>query len=341
MDSDNKFDKICFCCLTEEGQLKNMLDEVLLSTKIKIQFVEGYTICSGISPDTSTLKNICQNCEEKLKTSYAFRELCRASYQTLKERSSLIAEMCVDVKHEVASASENDDYVYDIFDEEVKSDPCQFNQVFVKDISDQVPAKRKKKSTTKRHSKKHALQENDPTNATPLKSEQTDDSDVSVRVKRKPKVAKRSKRKEARPEKVKRFKPEPPPAEDTAVMESTFVCYYCDAVMQTHNDFQKHRTEHMIRNSYPSINRVCNICQEDVKHYVKHILDCHKDYRPNTCHYCTAGKFQNPCDLKNHLSFHLSCEPSHECLACKEKFSKNCVLSIFSPFINFCFFLRK
>jgi hypothetical protein len=130
MNSDNKFDKICLCCLTEEGQMKNIQNELPASVLLlKIQLAEGYQLCTGISLDTigepTDKKMICHQCEEKLKSSIEFRELCQASYQTLKEKKAdIIPDLCLDVKHEVLSDDEHEIVV--------EKNSSLFTEVYVK-----------------------------------------------------------------------------------------------------------------------------------------------------------------------------------------------------------------
>jgi hypothetical protein len=339
---EHKFENICFCCLTEEGQLKNMMDEIFVTTKVKVQFVEGYTVCSGIAPDVESTKNICLTCADKLKSSYEFRELCRTSYQTLKERSEMmITELFVNVKHEIPSDNE-EDFVYSSSKKEGKTD--QFNQVYVRDTYDNgSPSKRPKKTVPSKTLKPEPCHSITPdTDEKPsLKAEHTvvddddqsnhdsfpsaDESDCEVEVKVKPKRRYRVKKK-VKPEKVlkkRRFDiKKVPVGVDASNLDANFICHHCDIFLHSHNDFLTHREQHMIGHAYQKLHRKCNLCNVETKFYIKHLEEFHKDYKPNTCNYCTKGRFQTPSELKSHLFSHVKCEPTHSCLACKEKFSK-------------------
>jgi KRAB domain-containing zinc finger protein len=262
-----KLANICFCCLTENGQFKNMTEEAFISSQIKVQFVEGYTICSGISPSTDDEPtiNICCTCEYKLKLSYEFRELCRTSYKTLTDRTAV-----VDVKREVVSDSED----------------AVIETVYLRD------------SFTEKHTNEKA----------PPKIEDDVDSMSSDDLYDPTEWSKS--------DKIKLI----PEGTSVANVEAHFVCYHCDQVLKTHNEFVKHRNQHTVGKRHGSLRRVCNLCQADVSSYYKHIGECHKDYRPNVCIYCAKGRYQLASELKTHLATHVKGEPSHQCLSCQEKF---------------------
>jgi transcription elongation factor Elf1 len=277
MENINKFQNICFCCLTEEGQFKNMMKEAFTVAKIKVQFVEGYTVCSGIAPEDGAVKNICLDCEDKLKQSYEFRELCRTSYKTLKEHQSEVpASYYLDVKHEVDSD-----------DDSAENQP--FSQVYV---SDGV--------------------------MTELTHKGSNSSHKTVKPKH---GSKRRRDREKSSKRLKLRKGPPSSDQDVADMESTFMCNHCDTALKTYNDFIKHRdTVHKSGNKFQSHKRVCKLCGEEVKNFVDHIGEHHKDYRPCCCNFCDKGRYQTPLELRGHLYSHLTCEATHQCLTCKEKF---------------------
>jgi hypothetical protein len=327
---DKKFENICFCCLTEDDHLKNMLEEEFLSVQHKIQFIEGYTVCSGIVLDIESNKYICSACTLKLQSSYEFRELCRASYETLKEKIDFVPDLYVDVKHEVPSEDEAD-FFYDTVEkkEDKKSKKRRFTQVYVRDLNLEPPKTRpsNRKSSAMGCS---AVLENVLTKEdAPLKAEE------QVLEDEKPdNLAKRmirgpyKKKKKTELQRLKRahvktrtIKKQPPPVSNAADMDSTFQCTHCEAVLRTYNEYLNHRdTAHKVGNKYQSHSRVCGLCNTKVKQYVDHIAECHKDYRPCICSYCDRGKCQTPLELRGHLYSHLTCEATHECQSCHDKF---------------------
>jgi Zinc-finger associated domain (zf-AD) len=60
-----------------------------------LPLVECYKTCAGVDLKMDGPKRICWTCEEKLKSFYEFREMCRASYKRLTEVVSIVV-----VKHE-------------------------------------------------------------------------------------------------------------------------------------------------------------------------------------------------------------------------------------------------
>jgi hypothetical protein len=107
MNESKNFDKICFCCLSEAEIMENMLDKSIILLNGS-SIIEGYTVCSGIVPEFESAKKICSMCQQKLYSSFEFRELCQASYQTLKQKTDLL----VDVKYEDdVSDTANDEVV--------------------------------------------------------------------------------------------------------------------------------------------------------------------------------------------------------------------------------------
>jgi hypothetical protein len=112
---DIKTDNICRCCLQEKNALKNMGQIILVNSKqTKITLFEGYKICSGIELiSQASHKDICQKCEDFLKISFEFRQLCRDSNDTLQERSGMIN----DVKTETLSDIENNEHESIVYSE--------------------------------------------------------------------------------------------------------------------------------------------------------------------------------------------------------------------------------
>jgi hypothetical protein len=47
-------------------------------------------------------------------------------------------------------------------------------------------------------------------------------------------------------------------------MKATYMCYYCDKILDTHNEFLTHRDAHTDNNAQSRINRNCFVCKEDV-----------------------------------------------------------------------------
>jgi hypothetical protein len=297
MDYDQKFEQICFCCLTEVGQMKDMLHEVftIAEKRVKIQFIESYTICAGI--DESQIDGpsayICLNCESKLRASYEFRDLCRTSFRILKDRTNLATDL-VEIKHEMGSDGEEVLFVYN---NSGKESAHTLSQVYIK--------------------------ENDPmTSAGPrtskLKTEaKEEDADFSCR------SAKKSGRLNQTEEKTvdivaakKRRK-----CDVLGMNEAKFICYYCDKFLPTHEKYVEHCENEHPGDGLLQLNRTCNICGDDVKGFNKHIADLHKDYKPNTCNMCPL-KYQTQHELKFHLATHLDIPVTFECVDCKEKFSE-------------------
>jgi hypothetical protein len=138
---ENKYNKICRCCLSEEGRMKNMLEaDVILNNQQKIKLFHSYiAACTGVDlhhlTKDETWKNICEQCETKLTASYEFRELCLESNRVLQERTELLPE----VKDEHLSDEETTEidksFVYAEF-AKPEGSLHQFNQVFVKESDD-------------------------------------------------------------------------------------------------------------------------------------------------------------------------------------------------------------
>jgi hypothetical protein len=229
-----------------------------------------------------------------MKSSYEFRVLCRASYETLKEKTDFFPDLFVDVKYE-ESDNENE-IVYNNLSEgeQQQAEPGTFNEVFIKNEHIKFDNKaatlgKRKISKSKRDQKKTRKKTNKIVKTLIVVPEDVDASDL----------------------------------------ESDFVCFHCDIILPTHREYLKHYEQHKIGNGYPRIHRVCDICQENTKAFTRHIMEQHKDYKPFKCKYCVKG-YQTPGELKAHLSAHASGDyASHECMTCHETFSKyiHCISS--------------
>jgi hypothetical protein len=173
----NKFENICLCCLTADDHMKNMQIESFASTSVNVQLIEGYKICSGITLDEieeqkpSDFKMICCTCEQKLQSSIEFRELCRTSYQTLKEKANFNPDLYVNVKNEVQSDAEQDGAG-------VKTETGLFAQVYIKNESydgtsskSKVNKKQLKKKKTVTSAKKALVQVPNDVDASDLESD--------------------------------------------------------------------------------------------------------------------------------------------------------------------------
>jgi hypothetical protein len=326
MDCDNKFEKICFCCLTEDGDMKDMLHEVFTfaEKKMKIQFVESYTICAGIeqSKIDNTVALICLTCEDKLRASYEFRELCRTSYRIHKEKTTGLVSnkdvVLVEIKNELPSDGEEMDFVYD---NSSKKSSHNFSQVFVKE-KDQLAAVPRVKKTGVKRPKATKPEYKIPKVEQPMVESENDDAPFDHKPTKKYKP-------------LKSKKPKVEAVADSGLNESNFeanyICYHCDIFLPTHAQYLMHReSQHMSGNGFLRLDRICNICGDNVKGYIKHIEDCHKDYKPNTCNSCPT-RYQSQNELKMHLVTHLNLSATHECLGCMEKFSKyrkSCLLLV-------------
>jgi hypothetical protein len=351
--SDNTFTNTCRCCLTEEGKMKNMSNLMFeeADKKIKILFLEGYTICSGIDLNSDhneiMCRGICKTCEDKLKASYEFRVLCHYSAKVLKER----ADADMEVKEELLSDNEDNDqnFVYQDFEQKLSDKLSQqFSQVFVRDKTKVIVAAKNKenKPNSKADMKTEGIilkpstveetvvnilpnpvneeqpttfkveiekdESNESSHEDTHHAEDSDDEDKPLAIV----VAKNGKRKK------KIAKTEKPLFNvDVESMEANYMCYYCDTYLSTHNEYVKHRENHMADRSSHRLERKCNICDEQVQGYFTHIEEKHREYRPNTCKICTKGKYQSPNDLKHHLYTHTLVSIS-KCLSCNKDFSK-------------------
>jgi hypothetical protein len=119
-----EINKICRCCLSENGRMKNMLEEYFQFPKRhKIHLIDGYSTCTGIEQNIDqSSSNICEPCETKLTISYEFREQCRISNQALLKDDLLPV-----VKLETLS-DEDPNIVYN---DSTSQHSQHFNQVFV------------------------------------------------------------------------------------------------------------------------------------------------------------------------------------------------------------------
>jgi hypothetical protein len=127
METSNRINKICRCCLSENGRMKNMLEEYFkLSKRRKIHLIDGYSTCTGIEQNIDqSSSDICEPCETKLTISYEFREQCQTSNQAFLKR--LEDELLTVVKLETLS-DEDPDIVYN---DSASQQSHHFNQVFV------------------------------------------------------------------------------------------------------------------------------------------------------------------------------------------------------------------
>jgi KRAB domain-containing zinc finger protein len=276
----SKFREICLCCLTEEGQFKNMLEEAFPA----INYLAGYTTCSGISPDIESTKNICSTCEDKLRLSYEFRELCRTSYKTFLEKNPV--DSSENVKDEIldfvvgdpgASDHQSSDTIY-IKDEEISVTPI-------------VDEGGTRKSRRKRH---------------------RNDEECEIRPPQKKRLKKHAK--------PTHQYPHPPSDVEASDLDADFFCLHCDIYLPNHREYKLHYDQHRTGAGYKRIARVCPVCQVETHSFVSHMLENHKDYKPFRCKYCpkqcnTSG------NLRSHLEAHAA-KVVVACQACQEKFDR-------------------
>jgi hypothetical protein len=113
---DIKTDNCCRCCLQEKSALKNMGQIVLVNSKqTNITLFEGYKICSGIELiSQASYTDICQKCENFLKISFEFRQLCRDSNDTLQERSGMIDDVKTETLSDIED-NEQESIVYSVY----------------------------------------------------------------------------------------------------------------------------------------------------------------------------------------------------------------------------------
>jgi hypothetical protein len=296
MDIDNKFESNCICCLTSHrpGNLRNMDQDYLNISEscIKLLLIEIYRICCGV--DTRVEEGpylICRTCEDRLQSAFAFREMCRTSHRQHKEKFRSWPDVeTVMVKTE--ENSEDEDFIQysDGLDDAGKG---TWAQVYVAESETNVGSleKRKVSSNVKVKAELEDVIENPVENLTSKQKRQP----VSIE-----------------------------PGQNESNFKATYICYYCDIFLTTHNEYLEHRELlHRSPNSghgFLRLDRTCNICYENVKGYMKHIDEHHKDYRPNVCSVCNMA-YQSQNELRLHLANHLPDVAVHECLACNKKFS--------------------
>jgi hypothetical protein len=240
---ENKFNIICRCCLSEEGDMKNMLEDVLvLNKKRKIQILETYSACSGVDFQlvrNETWKNICERCEQTLALAYEFRELCQESNRVLLERSDLIPlEMKEEALSENGDAENSPNFVYAPSNNKLEGSSHQFNQVFVVKNSYDVDGNEIKTETDIPPSVENEIK--------PLENDAKSDFDQ----KDEPATNKAT------------LKLDDENYEVISDMPGKFMCFVCDAVMSSHREYQIHRNS--IHSESHRIDRNCLLCGETV-----------------------------------------------------------------------------
>jgi hypothetical protein len=245
METEVKLDSICRCCLQQNSDLKNMLKEMFIpKNESKITLLEGYTICSGLElKSENNYKSICSKCEENLKISFGFRQLCRDSNEILLDRA--------DVKTEVLSDTEDngqDNFVYSEHHEKSNKSQTYRHQVFVKAAANEIISiptiniKSEEKSSKPEVTKdpesigvaiilKEELQEmvkmdesDDDTHQDP---DLDDDDDVKDR--KNAVVAEQSGDENL----------------DTFLLEGNYACPLCQLVLNNFREFKSHRKTHL------------------------------------------------------------------------------------------------
>jgi Drought induced 19 protein (Di19), zinc-binding len=104
--------------------------------------------------------------------------------------------------------------------------------------------------------------------------------------------------------------------EDAMDIESNYMCPVCDEIIKTYRLLKNHRTSEHGKGVH---NRLCPVCQQQTeKGYLKHIVEMHKDYKPQTCAFCSRG-FQHAFKLNNHLCTHIEGK-KFKCLGCNEAY---------------------
>jgi hypothetical protein len=280
MDSDNKYEQICFCCLSEDGPMKNMLNEVFTfpDKKIKVQFVESYSVCIGIvqSEIDESSSNICYNCESKLKESYEFRELCRSSYRTQKANTDgLITEIKCEIEpeYQVTEFCHDENYFTQVYVTEKNDSPSSISRTTKREKAEEKE-ETKKGSKRARLSKKVDSAEKKPKSTKENKKETTTKSETKpVKTEKRAKRTKPTTSKQKRNEKQKTLVKNESDDDDShfdnneenewqgpskAVkkvklditsdsnmdevnMEANYICYHCDMFLPTHNAYIVHR----------------------------------------------------------------------------------------------------
>jgi hypothetical protein len=319
MESDLKFNSVCQCCLADDAPMKNMLTEMDQNVKL----IENFQICSGIdlllesnsTKTEDTCKNICHNCESKLRLSIEFRELCHISQKILKERLSSIGV----IKEEPIS---DDEPLVFYTEKGSKRSSIIRTQVFIRRQSDS-DSKEIQPTSMK-------IEENiiEPVIAqfqdVPIPKDDVDDDffdnddfcagqdsdDESLP----PKIVNTKENESVEEEKTGIIADE-----EISTMPALFMCYYCDEILPTLKDLLVHRNNHAI-NLSAKIQRKCFVCQEEVTHYTLHLREQHRDFKPHTCKQCKRT-FSSQHYLKIHLFRHMKTKP-FKCLGCHSTHSE-------------------
>jgi hypothetical protein len=303
MDISTKLEQICQCCLTEEGSLIDMHTENFKAdTKNFID--EIYKKCSGVDFDESSYKfdqYICENCLSRLTVTYEFRKQCKSSYNILKKKYELLL---AEVKDEPMSDDEplvlNND------------EPGKMTQVFVRDKAEHEIKNEAKLVLPTIEAESEIMEFKISPQG--IETEDNDDhySDVPE---------------DTTPNEVNNEEVATKNSiadDEIGTMEAEFICFYCDTVLMSHNDYTIHRDIHIMEQATVmksrSVSRKCNLCGEFQASYIKHLDSKHRDYRPNKCKKCKSA-FNMPRDLKKHLYMHMTSD-TFECLGCNKKFSK-------------------
>jgi hypothetical protein len=241
MNMDMKIDKICRCCLREpKSKMKTMLDPFNNS---KTTFLESYTLCSGINlqPETSC-KQICNKCENKLKISYEFRELCHKSHQILQD----IADD-TEIKTEVLSDNDEVNDMEIVFSE---GNGKLIHQVFVHDVEQPRPDDVKIEEQPAEEEEKIVVEPDEGSDGghddeMGMDYEDEEDDVVVSKVKvelGKVKVDMEEKTRAANQEETES-------ATDSVIssyiLEGNFVCEICDAMVNTSRELNEHKKSHL------------------------------------------------------------------------------------------------
>jgi Zinc-finger associated domain (zf-AD) len=338
MATDIKLKPTCRCCLSEDGEMKNMQLEKFTFKSKKILLLDGFAACSGVNlneESEDTCRTVCATCELQLLQFYEFREMCQVSTQTIRER--------FDIKQETLSNGDGDEVIYTDYlpyggsevqpttpvakqrPEKVK-DEAAFVVNPIVEIKEVVDMQNVSNPTSviKRESDDNGSPQTDG-HFDDHFAQDGSDSETSIR-KHKSHHQKSHKRKKII--RIKQEDEEPEEDETTAAvnaevanMEANFMCYHCDQFIPTHAQYISHRQNHLWNRSPSRIERVCFVCGQSVYGYLKHIEEHHKDFRPNTCKLCDKGRFQKQNALRMHLFSHTT-NTEFECLACHQKFSE-------------------
>jgi hypothetical protein len=248
MDQQAKF---CRCCLSQSNpnELRSMLKEEIKFLNGRedessfISIYDGYLMCSGMSYDEfSPSKDICRQCIDKLNSSYLFYMLCRKSNEVLRENYGFLPE----IKEE--DVQEELNIVYN----EV-SDTNLITQVFVNDFP---PIKKTK------------IHETEQFVTTLLTNTKIPDLVVSQ-------VEKQEEKQKESDEDISSLN------ELTSfeiadyiknLEKGLFICFFCDEFSTSYTKYILHRkTKHTFDRGPCKVERLCHLCQETTKGYVKHL----------------------------------------------------------------------